>query len=85
VKIVVEFCRLPNGAIPEVLDEYLGRVAVTGITVYGLLVFFLYYYVCKLEYLCLCLNKTNILDLKNALKNCSLAMHVRGIYARKFY
>jgi len=31
---VVEFCRLPNGAVPEVLNEYLNRVALTGITVY---------------------------------------------------
>ena len=32
--VVVEFCRLPNGAVPEILDEYLNRVAVTGVTVY---------------------------------------------------
>ena len=34
LNFVVEFCRLPNGAVPDVLDEYLNRVAVTGVTVY---------------------------------------------------
>jgi len=30
--VVLDFSRLPNGAVPEVLDNYLSRVAVTGIT-----------------------------------------------------
>jgi len=36
---VVDFVRLANGVVPEVLDDYLKRVAITGVTVY---VFFAY-------------------------------------------
>ena len=39
--VVVEFRRLPNGAVPEVLDKYLHRVAATGVTMYVLPVFLL--------------------------------------------
>jgi len=35
----VDFVRLPNGAVPEVLDEYLSRVAVSGVTMYVFAVF----------------------------------------------